>query len=191
MVTGASRGAGRGIATELGAAGATVYVTGRSTRSGPRTLNTRILVRRAKPSEAEALSALALRSKAHWGYDPDFIARCREALTVTEAMIASHDVFVAESSGRPLGFYVLKAGPADEGVLDFMFVDPVAIGQGLGERLWRHAVQRAAGHGYKALRIDADPHAEGFYRRMGAVRVGEVASTVDPGRMLPLMRYRL
>jgi NAD(P)-dependent dehydrogenase (short-subunit alcohol dehydrogenase family) len=32
VVTGASRGAGRGIAQELGAAGATVYVTGRSTR---------------------------------------------------------------------------------------------------------------------------------------------------------------
>jgi NAD(P)-dependent dehydrogenase (short-subunit alcohol dehydrogenase family) len=33
IVTGASRGAGRGIAVELGAAGATVYVTGRSTRT--------------------------------------------------------------------------------------------------------------------------------------------------------------
>jgi NAD(P)-dependent dehydrogenase (short-subunit alcohol dehydrogenase family) len=35
VVTGASRGAGRGIALELGAAGATVYVTGRSTRASP------------------------------------------------------------------------------------------------------------------------------------------------------------
>ncbi len=33
LVTGATRGAGRGIAVELGAAGATVYVTGRSTRA--------------------------------------------------------------------------------------------------------------------------------------------------------------
>lgn len=37
MVTGASRGVGRGIATELGAAGATVFVTGRSHTSGPST----------------------------------------------------------------------------------------------------------------------------------------------------------
>jgi NAD(P)-dependent dehydrogenase (short-subunit alcohol dehydrogenase family) len=35
VVTGASRGAGRGIAIELGAAGATVYVTGRSTLAQP------------------------------------------------------------------------------------------------------------------------------------------------------------
>ena len=34
LVAGGTRGAGRGIAVELGAAGATVYVTGRSTRDG-------------------------------------------------------------------------------------------------------------------------------------------------------------
>jgi NAD(P)-dependent dehydrogenase (short-subunit alcohol dehydrogenase family) len=37
LVTGASRGAGRGIAVELGSAGATVYVTGRSAAGGPTT----------------------------------------------------------------------------------------------------------------------------------------------------------
>jgi len=35
LVAGATRGAGRGIAVELGAAGATVYVTGRTTRTQP------------------------------------------------------------------------------------------------------------------------------------------------------------
>jgi NAD(P)-dependent dehydrogenase (short-subunit alcohol dehydrogenase family) len=39
LVTGGSRGAGRGIARELGAAGATVYVTGRSVAGGETTDN--------------------------------------------------------------------------------------------------------------------------------------------------------
>jgi|SRR5688572_475534 len=39
LVTGGSRGAGRAIALELGAAGATVYVTGRSIRGGSTTDN--------------------------------------------------------------------------------------------------------------------------------------------------------
>jgi NAD(P)-dependent dehydrogenase (short-subunit alcohol dehydrogenase family) len=38
LVTGASRGAGKGIALALGEQGATVYVTGRSVRGGPATL---------------------------------------------------------------------------------------------------------------------------------------------------------
>lgn len=39
LVTGGTRGAGRGIAIELGAAGATVYVTGRTTRASRSPLN--------------------------------------------------------------------------------------------------------------------------------------------------------
>jgi NAD(P)-dependent dehydrogenase (short-subunit alcohol dehydrogenase family) len=39
LVTGGTRGAGRGIAVELGAAGATVYVTGRTTRAARSPLN--------------------------------------------------------------------------------------------------------------------------------------------------------
>src|SRR3954454_22115463 len=39
LVAGATRGAGRGIAVELGTAGATVYVTGRSTRTARSDLN--------------------------------------------------------------------------------------------------------------------------------------------------------
>src|SRR3712207_2946303 len=39
IVAGATRGAGRGIAVELGAAGATVYVTGRTTRASRSPMN--------------------------------------------------------------------------------------------------------------------------------------------------------
>ena len=39
VVAGATRGAGRGVAVELGAAGATVYCTGRSVRGNPSDMN--------------------------------------------------------------------------------------------------------------------------------------------------------
>jgi hypothetical protein len=35
------------------------------------------------------------------------------------------------------------------------------------------------------------PNAEGFYRKMGAERVGETPSGSIPGRMLPLMQVRV
>jgi NAD(P)-dependent dehydrogenase (short-subunit alcohol dehydrogenase family) len=50
IVTGASRGAGRGVAIELGAAGATVYVTGRSTRDAPPTGYASFLARTGLPA---------------------------------------------------------------------------------------------------------------------------------------------
>src|SRR5262245_26297669 len=39
VITGATRGCGRGIAVELGALGATVYVTGRTTRDNRSPMN--------------------------------------------------------------------------------------------------------------------------------------------------------
>ncbi|MCB9089707.1 MAG: GNAT family N-acetyltransferase [Calditrichae bacterium] len=52
------------------------------------------------------------------------------------------------------------------------------MGQGAGARLFRHAVAALASHGIKHLKIVSDPHAEGFYQKMGARRVGAVASSI-------------
>jgi hypothetical protein len=47
------------------------------------------------------------------------------------------------------------------------------------------AVDRARALGISRLLIDADPNADGFYARMGARRVGTVASGSIAGRELP------
>ncbi len=53
LVTGATRAAGRGIAVQLGAAGATVYVTGRSTQARRSEMN--------RPETIEETAALVDR----------------------------------------------------------------------------------------------------------------------------------
>lgn len=160
--------------------------------STPTPIQTHTAIRRARPAEAAAISALALRSKGHWGYDAAFLESCREDLTVSPQEIAAERVYVAVGSdGTMTGYYSLK--PAAEGVveLDALFVDPAAIGQGVGRALWEHAVRTAKAAGYRQLVIQSDPHAEGFYRAMGAVSMGERESSVTPGRFLPLLRYGL
>ena len=148
-------------------------------------------IRRAHPAEAGILSALALRSKAHWGYDADFLAACRDDLTLSADDIANSTVFVCDGVVAPLGYYRLVV--QDDGVaeLDALFVEPAAMGQGVGRRLWRHAVSTAAKRGCSEMVFQSDPQAEGFYLAMGAQRAGDSESTVTPGRMLPLMRFHL
>ena len=67
VVTGASRGAGKGIAAELDAAGATVSVTGRSTRAQPATTYARILEPRSFPGCPEASRTRPRRSSGKGG----------------------------------------------------------------------------------------------------------------------------
>ena len=145
-------------------------------------------IRPARPGEEASLTELAMRSKAHWGYDDAFMAACRDELTIRPEHIERIDV--ADLDGEVVGMVRLEPGPSgrlsgQHGVIEDMFVDPAAIGTGVGGELFRHAVRRAAAEGMARLLIDADPNAEGFYAAMGAVRVGESPSGSIPGRMLP------
>ncbi len=149
------------------------------------------LIRPAAPHEAALLSALAMRSKAYWDYDPAFVAACRASLTLTPEYIATHPVYVIETQGRVVGFYALRDLGGGEADLDYLFVEPDAIGGGCGKRLWQHTVATARQLGFNRLRIEADPNAEAFYLVMGAQRIGEVVSNAWPDRQLPVLRFSL
>ena len=143
-------------------------------------------IRPARSGEAGALSALALRSKAHWGYDSAFLDSVREALTLSEADLLAAPVFVLEADGTAAGFYRVIATPP-EGELSDIWLEPAHIGRGLGRELFGHALDTAAERGCTSLVIESDPNAEGFYVAMGAQRIGERRSPFGEGRMLPLM----
>ena len=147
------------------------------------------IARPARAGEVDELTALALRSKAHWGYGQDFLDRCRPLLTVTEADLAAKLLLVADDGG-PLGFAGL-AGPPPVGELTDLWVEPAVLGRGIGRLLFRHAVQAAREAGMTALRIEAEPNAVGFYRAMGADPAGETPSGLVADRWLPVLRYRL
>ena len=147
-------------------------------------------VRRARPDEAEGLSALAARSKAYWGYDEAFLERVRDAMTLHPEDVERHEVWVLESSsGAPIGYH--RVIPGDPAELEDLWVEPSAIGSGAGRRLFDHALTVARTCGASTLEIDADPNAVGFYERMGAVQIGDTPSTLIPGRILPRMRIAL
>jgi GNAT superfamily N-acetyltransferase len=135
-------------------------------------------IRPAQPQESASLTELALRSKAHWGYDEAFVEACRPIIGVTDT--GGH--FVAERDGRVLGFHHVEG---DE--LAGLWVEPEAIGRGVGRALLDHARAQARAAGVAELLVESDPNAEPFYLRAGARRVGERPSGL-PGRVLPLLR---
>jgi GNAT superfamily N-acetyltransferase len=136
------------------------------------------------------LSELARAAKAFWGYDQAFIESCRAELTFSPEDVARRHLVVAELGGLVAGFYTLDGKPP-AGELGNMWVTPSKIGTGLGRVMWHDAMAAAAAAGFEYLDIDAEPNAEGFYRKMGAQRIGETPSASIPGRMLPLMRARV
>lgn len=145
------------------------------------------VIRRARPDESHALSALTWRSKAHWGYDEAFLHAHRAGLTVTPEYIAEHPTYVMDQAGVPLGFHALELLDAGRVELGYLFVDPGHMGRGVGRALLDHAAETTLALGRTRMRIVSDPHAIGFYQKMGAVLWGEWRSPIVPGRCLPVL----
>lgn len=149
-----------------------------------------IVIRKARAEDAEPLTGLAFRSKAHWGYPEAFMKAFAPELVITGAYLASAPVFVAEVEGAMAGFAGLSA-PGLPPELIFLFIDPPFIGRGCGDALWLRSLEEARLLRWKDFTIVSDPHAERFYIKRGASRVGEKAFPSAPDRVVPVLRVDL
>ena len=148
-------------------------------------------IRRAKPEDAEKLSHIASASKAHWKYPETWLELWKDALTVTPEIILENEVFAITDNDEIVGFYelVVKENSAE---LEHLWINPESIGFGIGRLLFVHALEKAVSLGAKKLNIKSDPNAEGFYKKMGAKRIGNDISEIEGNeRILPLMQIVL
>jgi GNAT superfamily N-acetyltransferase len=147
-----------------------------------------IYMREAREEEAETLSDISLRSKGYWGYPHEMLEAWRPDLTLTRDYIRRNPVRCVLLEDRLVGFYALKTG--DEHYLDHLWLVPEAIGQGIGRLAFEHAVRLAHELGMQSFVIISDVHAEGFYLKMNARKIGEFFSP-QQNRMLPKMLFRI
>ncbi len=156
-----------------------------SARAATRPLADPTGIRPAQAADLPALAALALRSKAHWGYDAAFMEACREELALTEGDLAGSDVAVIDGlEGQPVAMaQVVMEG--DRASLHKLFIDPGHMGRGLGRAMMIWATETARAKGAKEMEIESDPDAAPFYARLGAIPAGTAPSGSIPGRVLP------
>ncbi len=144
----------------------------------------RVRLRAARPEEAERLSEIARLSKAHWGYSAAQIESWREAfLTVNRGYIAAHSVWVASDSDDHAVAFAALERKAGGDVLEHLWVLPAYTRMGIGRRLFQRVASESP-----AFTFTSDPHADEFYRRMGARIIGQVESD-NQGRALTKFRY--
>jgi len=144
-----------------------------------------ISVRGARPGDFERVRELTLESKAYWGYDRDFVRRWAEGLSFESAC----ERWVAELDGEIVAWAALVPPADDVAVLDDLWVDPAAIGRGLGSRLFRLAADRARELGAQRLEWGAEPNAVGFYEKVGGRKLRD--HVTEWGRVAPWMGLEL
>lgn len=90
-----------------------------------------IYLRDALTGECVKLSLLALRSKAYWDYNENFLEACREDLTLTEDYIETNHVYIFEKDEEIIGFFSFVKAKTNR--LDFLYLAPRLC----GDRLWQ------------------------------------------------------
>ena len=144
-----------------------------------------MIIRDAKPDDAVLLTMIAHAAKRSWGYPESWIAAWSHMLTLRAEYLAQHPTFVACENESALGFAVIDLR-GDLASLEHLWVRPERKRTGIGREAF------ARGAGVDILMIESDPHAEEFYRRMGAVRYDERSADIDgTKRTLPLLKKYL
>jgi GNAT superfamily N-acetyltransferase len=156
-------------------------------------------LRQARPEERIDLTRLCVRATRHLGYDDAFIERIMPQLTVTLRSIVEGNVQVCDSDGRSVLGVVWLDSPIVERVMSTtvrtiatlggIFVEPSSWRRGIGRLLFGAVVARARERKADALMIHAEPSAEGFYQRLGAIRIGEGPFYSAPEVMLPQLLF--
>ena len=139
--------------------------------------------------DCEALTALTMRSKGHWGYNPEQLKKWSSQLTITQYYLVKFKVYKLQEKETILGYYSW-AGRPPLALLDNMFIEPEHLNKGYGRLLMQDFLEKAKKEGFTKFRLHSDPNASGFYIKFGFVKIGELQSTI-PGRFLPIMEKNI
>jgi GNAT superfamily N-acetyltransferase len=127
-------------------------------------------------SDTERLRDIAFAAKAHWGYDRDLVRAWADSFE-----FPPEENLLVEDGGWAA---VLVRG--ETCWLDDLWVEPAAMGLGLGRRLFERAAAFGREHGCTRMEWESDPNAVGFYERMGASYIRD-SDVTEWGRVLPVM----
>ncbi|TKB08347.1 GNAT family N-acetyltransferase [Desulforhopalus sp. IMCC35007] len=155
-----------------------------------------MMIRPATPQDAEILTRISFASKGYWGYPESYFAIWTKELTVDASYIEKNDVMAFQQGGAVVGYYSVVTLESDlvfgetsleKGVwLEHMFITPECIGKGIGTQLFSNLHAKCREREIPRLCILADPHARGFYEKMGCEYKREYPSSIK-NRTTPLL----
>jgi ribosomal protein S18 acetylase RimI-like enzyme len=127
-------------------------------------------VRDGQPADVPTLKALHRRASWSNEGDRDLLRAHPEFLDWSDAPLLEGRTRVAVAGGRIVGFVSITVGPEGPELED-LFVEPDSMRKGIGRALILDA-EASLAPDWDSLEVDANPHALGFYMRVGFVEIG-------------------
>lgn len=136
------------------------------------------------------LSDITYKAKAFWGYEKAQLEKWQEDLTISPEYITANDTYKLRLQEKIIGYYSVIKVEKETLKLDNIFVLPEYIGKGYGKILMRDCISKAKSEGFKKIILDAEPKAEGFYKKIGFETINQLQSSIAE-RFLPQMKLSI
>lgn len=150
-----------------------------------------ILLKDAVADDLSSINNILRLSKAHWGYDSEYLDRFMKKLGITQAYLERHTIKLFYIDGALAGFFNFSVNDENLYELDNFFLHPSYIGKGMGRKLWDACCQAASEQEKDEFIIWSDPNAEQFYIKMGCEKIGVRQSPMIPNSFPPILKFKL
>ena len=141
-------------------------------------------IRTARPDERAALIELQRRAALANPGDRDVLLANPDAIDTPADQFEAGNVVLAEDDTGLLGFSAICAREDGDAELDGLFVAPESWKKGIGRALVEAASARASQLGAARLHVVGNPHAEGFYFKLGFKITGMFATRFGDGLLM-------
>lgn len=147
-------------------------------------------LRKAIPNESNLLNAFAFESESVWGEDESYMTLFSQEYKVTEEMIKNEYVYVLENEEMIIGFFaIIKRKERSE--LELFYVNRTLLGKGYGLILWSHMITICKENNIGTIELIASQDVVEFYKKIGAIEIEKIVSTLKVGRIVSRMEYNI
>ena len=147
-------------------------------------------IEKVNTTDSEILTQITKKSKAYWGYSAEQIQKWEVSLTISQDYIREHDVFKLVKDNVIIGYYSYLFEDGKNVKMDNLFILPEYIGKGFGKYLFLDFLNRMKEAEIQTIQLDSEPNAEGFYSKMGFVKIGAFETSIKD-RFMPVMEMKL
>lgn len=120
----------------------------------------------ASVEDTEDLSALAKRSKRHWGYSKESMELWKQSLTITEDFLKNHTVIKATLEDEIVGFFALEEIKPITRIAQY-WVDTPYMRKGYGSAMFSYLKKFLQQHNVKKITLVLDPNGLKFFEKRG------------------------
>ena len=144
---------------------------------------------KADSTYTKELRNMAHFSEAYWGYEQSFMDVFDKIFNITDDFIRNNTVYMGMDNNRIVCFWgaICKGNRCE---LEYFYVSTKEINKGLGKVMWENFISWCYLNKIKEISFVTSEEAIGFYKKMGAILVDKVASSIDH-RLIPKFELQL